>query len=104
MYAITAGSRNPHSFRLQYQLKENFVHQPFCHEELFVGGLKECQESCNHCTAAQRIIAKQREFKWHGVRGNTKGKWKSFQNLTTTDDFWDWVHHIILQGESHIKE
>ena len=98
MYVITAGSRNPHSFRLQQQLQNSFINQPFCHEELF-DSLKECNEFCNHCVPRRMVIEKPSEFKWKDSNGNRFGKWKTFHNLTTTDDFWDWAHSIILPGK-----
>ena len=97
MYVITAGSRNPHSFRLQYQLQNSFVNKPFCHEELFTS-LEDCNEFCNECVPRHMTIGKPEEFKWGGLNGNPDGKWKSFRNLTTTDDFWDWAHSVILPG------
>ena len=45
------------------------------------------------------IIEKPSEFKWKDSNGNRFGKWKTFHNLTTTDDFWDWAHSIILPGK-----
>ena len=44
------------------------------------------------------VIEKPSEFKWKDSNGNRFGKWKTFNNLTTTDDFWDWAHSIILPG------
>ena len=97
MYVITVGSRNPHSFRLQYQLQNSFVNQPFCHEELFQN-FEECDRFCNTCKVRRTTIGKTNDFKWKDSTRNIRGKWKTFKNLTTTDDFWDWAHSIILPG------
>ena len=39
------------------------------------------------------------DFKWRDSAANLGGRWKSFNNLTTTDDFWDWAHSIIIPGK-----
>ena len=79
------------------------MQKPFCHEELFAD-FKECDDFCIHCVRRHPTLGKFQEFKWKGLNGNEKGRWKSFQNLTTTDDFWDWAHSIILPGkESKIE-
>ena len=44
-------------------------------------------------------IGKPSDFKWKDSATNIRGKWKTFKNLTTTDDFWDWTHSIILPGK-----
>ena len=116
MYAVTVGSRNPHSYRLKEQLENSFTNKPFCHEELF-NSFKECDEICNKCVRRRPIMKRvwvgndtgfrrkttthsnDEDFKWRDSAANLGGRWKSFNNLTTTDDFWDWAHSIIIPGK-----
>ena len=114
MYAITVGSRNPHSYRLKEQLQNSFINKPFCHEKLF-DSLKQCNDFCNKCVPRRPVMPRvwvgndtkfRRKktshtdyFKWRDVVANYDGRWKSFNNLTTADDFWDWTHSIIIPGK-----
>ena len=112
---VTVGSRNPHSYRLKEQLQNSFINKPFCHEELF-DSFQECQEFCNKCVPRQPVMKKvwvgndtglrrkttslSRNFKWKDSVANHMGKWRSFHNMSTTDDFWDWTHSIIIPGNN----
>ena len=114
MYAITVGSRNPHSYRLKEQLQNSFINKPFCHEELF-DSLKQCNDFCNKCVLRRPVMPRvwvgnetkfrrkktshSEYFKWRDAVANYDGRWKSFNNLTTADDFWDWTHSIIIPGK-----
>lgn len=113
MYVVTVGSRNPHSYRLKEQLQNSFINKPFCHEELF-DSFKECQDVCNKCIPRRPVMKKvwvgndtglrrkkvslSENFKWKDSVANHEGRWKSFHNMSTTDDFWDWTHSIIIPG------